>query len=254
MVIAMKRKGQIAIWIIIALIIMVAIAIIFVFQEKLSLVKQDEFSPQRYMRQCIEDNVDTAIKQMLPQGGFIDPEHYKLYNGTKVAYLCYNQGYFAPCITQHPIYLTEMENEINVYAEPKVSACYDALKLEMEKRNAVVTYGPLNVNSTLIPGKAVLTVNRSASIILDQNAQNFDSFSVESRSKLYDLGRVAIEIGNQEAQYCYFDYLGYMLLHQEIEISKDLVSDDTKIYTLKDTQTEEKLRIAIKGCSIPAGL
>lgn len=249
-----SKKGQIAIWVIIALIIMVTIAILFVFQKELNLVKQEEFAPQSYMRQCIEDNIDLAVKQMLPQGGFVNVTNYKLYNGSKVEYLCYNHGNFAPCVSQHPAYLNEMENEINTYVKPRIITCYDSLQTELEKRQASVEYGQLTVNASLVPGKVILNVNRSASITREQDTESFNSFTIESRSKIYDLGRVAMEIGNQESQYCYFDYLGYMILHQEIEISKDLVSDDTKIYTLKDMQTGEILRIAIKGCTIPAGL
>ena len=250
----MNKRGQIAIWVIIALIIVVALSIVFVFKNRLHLVKQDEFSPQTYMQRCIHDTVDSAVKQMLPQGGFIAPQNYKLYQGKKIEYLCYNHGYFGTCIAQHPTYLVELEHELNVYVEPKIAGCYDALKTELERRGSTVTYGSLQVNTSVAPQKILVVVNKSASIVKDENAQSFNSFMAETRSSTYDLARVAVETSNQEAVYCYFDYLGYMLLHPEFTITKDVLSDDTKIYSITTDATDETLTIAIRGCAIPAGL
>ncbi|HLC52957.1 MAG TPA: hypothetical protein VJK03_00280, partial [Candidatus Nanoarchaeia archaeon] len=65
---------------------------------------------------------------------------------------------------------------------------------------------------------------------------------------------VAIEISSQEAKYCYFEYVGYMILHPEFDIQKTALSDSTKIYTIKDIRTEEVMRIATRSCAIPPGV
>ncbi len=249
-----SKKGQIAVWVIVALIVIVSIMILFVFQKRIVLEKQDQFSPENYMQECIRENIDAAVNQILPQGGFIEPKNYMLYKGQKVEFLCFNPGYFQPCVMQHPVYFNELQKEINDYVQPKVSSCYDSLQHELEKRKATIVYGPLTVNSSIAPEKIIMIVNRSATLTRENTVENFDSFSVETRSKLYELAGVAIEIGNQETRYCYFDYLGYMLLYPEIEIDKDVLSEDAKIYSITNRQTEERLDIAIRGCSIPPGL
>lgn len=248
------RKGQVAIWIIIALIMVITVAIFFVFQKELSLEKEDEFSPQSYMQECIRASLDDSLEIMLPQGGFVDPRNYKLHNDTKVEYLCMNAGYFAPCRMQHPALFNEMEMELNNFSYPRISSCYDSLKFEMEQRGATVTYGDLRVNATIAPGKILMTVNKSFLVQQPESSNTFDSFEVEVRSNAYELARLAIEIANQEARNCYFEYVGHMLLYPDIDIRKDVLSDDTKIYTLTYKRTGEQMRTAIKGCTIPAGI
>ena len=208
-----NRRGQVTIWVIIALIMIVAIAIFFVFQKELTLEKEDEFSPQAYMQECIQESIDDALAIMLPQGGFIDPTVYKMHNGTKIEYLCLNSGYFAPCRMQHPVFFNEIEMQLNNFSYPRISSCYDSLKSELEKRNAAVAYGNLKINASVVPGKIIMTVNRTFSLQQPESASTFDSFEVETRSNTYELTRVAIEIANQEAKYCYFEYVGYMLLY-----------------------------------------
>lgn len=249
-----NNRGQLTIWIIVALIIVVSITIVFVFKNRISLEKEDQFSPQTYMQECIKKSIDDALLLMLPQGGFISPKVYKLYNDTKVEYLCLNSGYFNPCRMEHPALFNEMENEINNFSYSRINSCYDSLKSELEKRNSAVTMGELNINTSILPGKVSMTINKTLSIAQQESSSNYDSFQVEIRTNLYELARVMIELGNQEAKYCYFEYVGYMILYPEIDIRKDSLSEDTKIYTLTYKKSGERIRTAIRGCAIPAGI
>ena len=63
-----------------------------------------------------------------------------------------------------------------------------------------------------------------------------------------------MEISNQEAKYCYFEYVGYMLLYPKMDIEKFAMSDSTKIYTLKDKKSDKEMNIAIRSCAIPPGI
>jgi len=64
---------------------------------------------------------------------------------------------------------------------------------------------------------------------------NFKGFKLGIRTELYELSRLAQEIVSQEAKFCFFDNLGYMLLYPEIKIDKFSVEDGTVIYTLDHT-------------------
>ena len=64
---------------------------------------------------------------------------------------------------------------------------------------------------------------------------------------------MAHEIVSQESQFCYFEYLGYMLLYPEYKIDKFRTSDETIIYTIDHKDSKEMFRFAVRGCVIPPG-
>ena len=86
------------------------------------------------------------------------------------------------------------------------------------------------------------------------NTQIIDGFDVQIISPLYDLVNVAVEIANQEAKYCYFEYVGYQVLYPNFDIRKFAFSEGTKIYTIKDKYSDKEMNIAIRSCAIPPGI
>ena len=75
-------------------------------------------------------------------------------------------------------------------------------------------------------------------------------------SPLFDLANIAREIVNQEAKYCNFEYLGFMLFYPRFNIDKKAVGSaetTSKIYIIEDRATNKRLFIAIRSCAIPPG-
>ncbi len=137
----MKKKGQVTIFILAAVAIVAIIIILFAFRNNvgISFLKQTLPNPQQDMESCISESVSNAVDIMLPQGGYINPENYKLYNNIKVPYLCYNKNYYAPCINQEPLYLDRLKLEIKNYISSKIENCFYNLKSDYEKRNFKVS-------------------------------------------------------------------------------------------------------------------
>ena len=65
---------------------------------------------------------------------------------------------------------------------------------------------------------------------------------------------IAMGIDEQEAEYCYVEYVGYRILYPRYSIEPYYMSDPTVIYTVRDTLTNEKMMVAIRSCAIPAGI
>ncbi len=249
-----NKRGQIAIWVIVALII-VAIIIFILFVSRQKPESIDSISdPKKLIRECTKEGIQEAIDIMLPQGGFVEPENYKTYKNIKIAYLCENIGYFKTCINQHPLLIEEMEKEIDEYAKPKIEACFADLEREREKRGEEIQLGAMKTNISLASNKVYYNIQREVTISKNSEKRSYDDFNIEIESPAYDLANVASDIVNQEAKYCYFEYVGYMLLYPKLDISKFTLSDSTKIYTIKDKETDKEMNIAIRGCAIPPGI
>ena len=125
------RRGQIAIWVIIAVMLVATIAIFFLIARKAvspSGSFSDEQSPKAYIERCARDAIDEAVGIMLPQGGFVNPTNFIKKDEIKISYLCRNSGNYLHCINQHPMYLNEMKLEIKNYIRPKVEKCFLDLK------------------------------------------------------------------------------------------------------------------------------
>lgn len=105
----MQKRGQVTIFIIIGILIVLVIGIFLFLQGKLTLFQPQLAIPQyvipvqSYIEQCIADIAEPAIRQMAAQGGFLNipPEiaenplsHYKLIPGQKqpIVSLWFSQG------------------------------------------------------------------------------------------------------------------------------------------------------------------
>lgn len=249
-----NKRGQVTIFVIIALVIVGAVIFLFLLKRPAKLEVSAEENPQLFLQKCVREETLNAINIMLSQGGFILPENYKLYKNDKVEYLCYNEGYYNPCISQHPMYINELREEMKNYLKPKIEDCFASLRRELQKRNSDVSMGVSDINIELMPSRIEITINRKITITKSGEARSFDKFEIITISNLYDLGNAAIEIANMEGKYCNFEYVGYMLLNPQFDIDKFSMSDGTKMYSIEDKRTGEKLKIAIRGCVAPPGI
>jgi len=251
----MAKKGQVTIWVIIAIVI-VSIVLLFLFlREKNPFPEPTKgVNPVPFIQTCARQAVYENLEKIMAQGGFINPTNYKLYKNTKIAYLCENEGYFKPCINQHPMFLNEVENELLNATYEKIDECFYNLKSELEKHNTQMNFKEINVSIAFAPQRIKLSIYRETEISERGENKKFRDFSVDITHPIYDLIMVANEIASQEAKYCYFEYVGYMMEYPNFDIRKESLSDSTKIYIIKERISGKSLSIAIRGCAIPPGL
>jgi hypothetical protein len=249
-----NKKAQMTIWAIVALLLMAGIVIVYLLARPVIPNAPENSDPKPLITSCIKDAVSEAQNLMLPQGGFTYPDNYRIYNGSKVSYLCKYNGYFHPCIQQHPMYLDELGGEFKRYISPKIENCFSELKTRYESEKYTVQIKEMNLSVHLGPGKIYVDLIRPITFEKRGAAFSLADFSLSVNSPLYDLASVATEISTQEAKYCYFEYVGYMILYPQFDIRKITMSEGTRIYTIKDTSTKKELNIAIRGCVIVPGI
>ncbi|MBI2452476.1 hypothetical protein HYV50_05400 [Candidatus Pacearchaeota archaeon] len=257
------NKAQLGIWIIIAVVLVAVIILFYLINERNlpEIIKPGEsesvFDAESFLSSCIKESVDEVTEIMIPQGGFREPRNYFLFNNTKVEYLCENIGLYSPCINQHPLLIDEIEGEIKKYIEPKLIECLDEMKREFESRRSRVVFNDdasPEININLAEDKIIINVKKKISVTKQGETRSFENLNVEIKSPIYNLANIAREIASQEAQYCYFEYVGYSLSYPRYEIRKFGTSEPTKIYTIKDLKSGKEMNIAIRSCAIPAGL
>jgi len=251
-----NKRGQTTIFIIIALIIVAAVIFFVIFREKTQNIKSPSSfeSPLQYIETCSIDATKEAIDIMLPQGGYLNPKLYRQYGGNKVAFLCYNSGFYDTCINQNPMFVQHLEREIKSYIEPIINDCFSTLRQDYEKKGISVDMGgESNINVDVVDGKVLINVIRDFSFVDKGESKNYREFKANFNSPLYNLGRMAMEIVNQESKFCHSEYLGIMIYYNWVKMTKTDINGEVKIYEITDKQTGKKLNIAIRSCAFPKG-
>ncbi len=254
------NKGQVTIWIILGIVLVVSIVLFFILGRNINFVQPPEgesvFDVQAAVDSCVQKYTTEAVDLMLPQGGFVEPENAKFFDNTNIEYLCENIGYYNPCVQQHSMLLREMEQEIVSYLTPRVSGCLNEMKQGVKKRQGkiVIEPGAPRIYVNLEPDRILVRTEKQMKISMKGQTRTYDSFESIVIHPAYDLGSVAVEIAAQEAKYCNFEYVGYKIMYPRFTITKYVTSDSSNIYTIIDTKTDKKMNIAIRSCLIPAGI
>jgi len=254
----MNKKGQVTVFIIIGVILLAGIIIYFLIAQRTGIIipKPTISEPETYIEKCARDAASDSIDIMLPQGGWITPKHYMTYKNDTVQFLCYTNLYYKTCTNQEPMYIEHLEKEITTAITDKVDRCFNELKSGLTDEGYSVDMGSMNMSTYLSTGIVRINIERKFSMTRNQETRNFDKFKAVFNSPLYKLGVVALEVANQEAKYCNFEYVGFMLLYPEFSIDKKFTGSGTnvtKFYFIKDVYSGKQLNIAIRSCAFPEG-
>lgn len=252
------KRGQVAIWIILAVVLVASLILFFLLQRFPEIVKPGEsdvaFDFQSYLDECVKQSVEEAVNVMLPQGGFIQPTNSIKYDGKGVEYLCYTIQYYEPCVQQHALLKKEIKDGIRDFIFAPVDECFEGMKAETNSfeydsdYNVAVDWGPDTINVQII---------RDATIEKQGETRRFSKFDVRVQSPAYNLVEVADEIARQEGQpqRCYFENVGYSLLHNRFDIKLyNQFDDGTKLFTIRDKKTDKFMRVATRSCVSRSGL
>lgn len=248
-----NKSAQVAIFIIIAIIIVITLVLLFVFWRKPDTSTTSVTDPESYIEECVKGYTEEAIDLLAKQGGDIEPEGSINYDGTEIVYLCYNANFYNPCTNQRPLLIEHIEEEITNEIRPKILACFSNLKKELGEKGYKVDYGDMEVETELQTKRIIVTIDRVMEMAKEEDSRRFTEFKGKVSYPLYELAEIATEIANQEAEYCNFENLGFMITYPQYDIRKIKTRDSSTIYTLKDIPTNKEFKFAIRSCALPAG-
>ncbi len=258
----MKKKGQVTIFIIIGILIITAFVFFFLFRQNVlpGINEKPEENPGGFLEVCIENKLIEGIELISSQGGYINNPLNRTFkfseeqDFTDISYLCYNQNYYLPCINQEPMLIQHLKEEIYNYISEDVRNCFDNLVLSLDKRGYVVdaTYDGFEIE--LMPKKVVVNIDGELILTKSGETTKQENLDIIIPSRFYDLAVVVQEIVSQEARFCHFEHLGFMLFYPQFKIDKFRTGDLITIYTVEHRNSKEKFRFAVRGCVIPPGM
>ncbi len=245
-----NRKGQLTIFVILALVLVGVVIAIFAFPEVN--VFSDSVNPGAYLKSCIEPEVNTIKNILSEQGGYANPSHYTFYQDMKLQYLCYTSDSYSPCTVQQPLLVKHIEQEMKNYIEPRAKQCLQDLKNQYERKGYGITSGPSEIKVSVIPEKILVDFNAPLTIT-KQDTQTFQKFAVGVDSNWYDLLLTAVSIIQYESTLGDSETSLYISYYPNLNMAKTRRDDGSNIYQLSDVTTGDTFSFATKSLVWPQG-
>ena len=257
-----NKKGQVTIFIIAGILIISLVVLFLVFRTGIipGITESPETNPNVFLDSCIEDKIKETVKIISSQGGYIENPLHKTFKFedenafVNISFLCYNQNYYLPCINQELMLIQHLKEEIYNYIFDDVENCYDELTSSLEKQNYVVDARYNGFKVELMEKKVVVEIDGELVLTKSGETSKHDDFKIIVPSRFYDIAVVVQEIISQEARFCHFEHLGFMLFYPQFKIDKFRTSDLITIYTIENRNSKETFRFAVRGCVIPPGM
>lgn len=242
------KKGQLTIFIIIAVIAVAIIALFFAFPKlKTSIGIEKLESPESFIQTCLEDTIKENVDIISKQGGSLEPLPNILYQDEKIQYLCYNPQKYQACVVQIPFLEKHIEDEIKNSIEEDVNFCFNSLKQNYDDRGYSNNLKKGEIMVELLPKKIVTTMNYEFTFSREGASQKISSFRVVLNNNLYELVSIAQSIMDWEIFIGDSFEQDYMEFYTWLKIEKDRPGEDTTLYTLTDRNTRDKFRFAAQS-------
>lgn len=244
----MKKRGQITIFIIVGVVIIVSILAVVFLRGGLSSKTPGNLGPQKFIEGCVEDSVEDSLEKVIDGGGKISPEFALQYQGEDYNYLCYREDPYLGCYNIYPSLEKRIEEEIENDTKAQVEECFELLVEDFSARGYSVNTGEENYSIELLPGKIKINLKKEIDISKGDSAQSFKNFNGEVLSPIYEIVGLTRKIINDESQYCSFDYIYHMSLYPQDSIRK-ISYMGSKIYYILDRNSGKEFKFAVRGCT-----
>lgn len=256
----MNKKGQVTIFVIIAIVIIAAVILFFTLTQQGRNIVQQVSGQETALdvvgeiTNCIENNeqINDKIYIITSQGGSANPENYILYNNSKVEYLCYSSDYLKTCYMQQPLLLQHITQELQNAIKGDIENCFAKEKESLENRGYQVSLSRINFSLNIIPDNLVFNINTPMTVT-KTNTQTFREFTIKKNSGLYEIITISTSILNFEARYGDSDPALYMTLYPNLRVEKQKRDDSSKVYILSDRDTNEVFMFASRSLAWPPG-
>jgi hypothetical protein len=257
MVVKEGKRGQLTIFIILAILIIALALLIYFFLPKLrGSGGLESDNPYSYIQTCMKDKIENTIETVSLQGGdyIINKDGgFYFYRGEYVKYLCYTDEDFQPCTNQQPFLTEHVQSEILNNIKSDSETCFNSLVESYRKKGYEVDLKKGTPEVAIIPDSVSTKFNNELTITKGSENQNYKNFEIKLNSNLYNMLEVAkniviweINVGDSLPE-------AYMNDNPYLKVEKKKKERDIKLYILTDRNTGEVFKFASRSFAAPVG-
>jgi hypothetical protein len=258
-----EKKGQITIFVIIAILIVALCILIYLYYPKIKgSISNETQNPASYIEDCIKKDLQNNIETISIQGGslVVDSTNGYFYmkdgeDGNYVRHLCYTSRnkINTPCINQEPFLTEHVENEILDSIREEMTDCFDSLVESYDNKGYEVDLKNGIPRVNIIPDVVATNFNKTFTITKGDETQTYRIFEVNIKSSLYEMLEDAKNIITWEINLGDSIPEAYMYNNPYIRVEKHTKDNDVRVYVLTDINTEESFRFSVRSYPNPPG-
>ena len=245
----MNKKGEVTLFVILGIVI-AAVVILLLYAARMTIFFPDNVENlnevlnemNNEIVECIGDIGNEPLIRIGLQGGYLNPDEdtYRLYNDTRISYLCYNIPGKEQC-RNRMLLISDMENQLNDALKPRILSCVGNLNdFGRCKPIKIETPDELEIDAKINLKDVDGAVNYPV-IIKSKKSENKaeqDRFVKKFNYPLGDLYNVMHDVIDFETDNGEFDPLFYMIAKKnEYKIYKNRPYPD-KLYAVKRTDND----------------
>jgi len=242
----MEKRGQVTIFVLVAIVIVAAILVFFLWTKPSYFSKNNKGTG---FEKCVKDVIGQSVGELEKKAGFFNPEFTYAYNGEKFTYLCYTNNYYETCSVQVPFLKNNFEKQMDVFIKDRVDMCYTNSLDELKSQGYSVVGGDVEYNISITPGSVGAKISAPTVV----GSQSIVRFNIKVNSPVYEIVMIATSILQSEARYGDSDVSKMMLLYPNYIIDKIKRSDGTTVYILENKISRDKFQFASRSLAWPAG-
>ena len=263
-----STRGQVTIFIILAVIIIGAAALIYFLYPQIKATITGTQDPQSYIQTCLQNEIKSTVKTLSLQGGSISPGHYFTYYNDwdndaalkslygvqtfHIEYLCYTNKDLQPCVMQQPLLQAHIEDEIKTNIQSTLDSCFSNLQKSFQSKGYSTNLVPGTTIVDLLPGRIIVTSTNQLTLTKG-NSQTYNEFKISVNSNLYELTGIASSVLQWEVQEGDANTPLFMMYYPNLLLEKKLQTDGTKVYILIDLNTNDVFQFATRSYAWPPG-
>lgn len=249
------KKGQVTIFIIIAIaIIGLAVLIYQVVPRTSTTTSVSADNPQGFLETCLKEHIENVVETISLQGGNFEPELSILYQSNEISYLCYTSENFKLCSNQQPLLKRHVESEIKKNIEIQADRCFTEMETNFNDKgyNAVLSGGITRVE--LLPKRVIASFDNYRLTLTKGDTEVYESFDIILNNNLYEFVGITNSILSWEALFGEAETTTYMTYYRDLKVEKKEQIDGSRIYILTDRNTGSKFQFASRSNAWPSGL
>jgi hypothetical protein len=251
-----NKRGQVTLFIIIAILIVSIILFVVFFSGWFKFIESPAENPKAYIENCIINSVQEIEKTLLEENTYpnYNSTNYILFEREKIPYMCIASEFYKPCIPQDPALFMRTKQIMENKVSRDTKTCLNKLYESLEEENYQITKKEGDIILDILPGKINVNLNETVYITKAETSITIEDFEIDYSTRFYEMIRLVQTIVNYETGVCEFNKMNWMEYDNSIIISTTRTSDQTKIYTLRERLTDREIKFAIKTCVLPAGI